>query len=555
MSSHQMHDLGFHEGEVLFGIADTYKSVLLAAVECVQNGIDAGATRIFVGIDQLERRVAICDNGNGISVGQFRGALLSIGKSVKKAGSLGQFGRGLVAPVNKCKTMKIISQPKNPSNEGVNCWLFIGEQLREQEKNLSIPHSKLDEFPNLPQPFEHAANDMRRGRERAPQWRTMVLMDHVVNDRVIGAINLEELTYLIQNKLGRGMALKGTVVYIKLRNESGVIKQARLDPTKYTGQKLEPVVLDAGLECGEVKFELYKARLTGTQRIGTVMISPRDDLSGLTVKEFRAQATGLGFYNRNNPEIKAAFQALTSGFFEGIIEVENLQLDPDRKNFVGDDRAKALCLMIEQWYIDQGKALMNDERAKKEEQRYSDLGDKSLTRLQERIRSGDEDLAILGLMLQDALPPSRLSSGRKDRSERPLGKKAPTDDDKPKSQRRAYVRPKQPPKESPGSPVSPFFNYSYEVLPGSGRLWEYDPETYTLTFNIRHPQWVSISEGPDGESSKKHDDQVMHLQEWLTFMVMSVLVDIQSSGGNFEIARQQVDDMIHKGFIALFIKK
>jgi hypothetical protein len=510
------HTLGFHEGETLYTLAKTYPTLKLCLIEAVQNGIDAGATHIYVGVDLMERRLAVCDNGDGVTTEKFKKALQSVGKGIKSRDALGRFGRGLIASIHLGQSMTFLSRPRG--GQKVNSWLFIGESLRRQHRDLKVPFQELDEFPALPEPFTHSHNEARSARRSRVEWRTMLLVDRVTDDRTIAAIDPAELDQAIRTKLGHGMRRKGTTVFLKVRDHAGLITKRRIDPAAYDGERLDTVAYSTQ-GAGEVAFELFRARLTAGRRKGQVVVMQTGDAYPVTIPELRVQAMGAGWYGRDATlaEIKEGIDALASGYFEGSIKAERVVLAPERTKFELDDALTDVLALIGDWFDKVGRALMNNAREEQQEKRYRELGDRSLERLLTQLQDNPA-LAGLAVDLRDVLPaartnrprnPSGSTSGRKVSS-------TPT--------RRVVVTPRQQPEGSPGSPVSTFITFAYELLKGSARLWEYESETGVLTFNIRHPLWIRVDE-TNGKHLPKHDKQVMNLQEWLAFKLLLLLAD------------------------------
>ncbi len=88
------------------------------------------------------------------------------------------------------------------------------------------------------------------------------------------------------------------------------------------------------------------------------------------------------------------------------------------------------------------------------------------------------------------------------------------------------------------------------MLDDSLRLWEFDHETVTVVFNIRHPVWVALDE-TNGRHNARHDKQIMHLQTYIGFQVVMLLAQ-HYSHDEFEANREAIDQQV-KPYASLFI--
>jgi hypothetical protein len=489
-------------GQVLCRLSETYPGLLKAVIEAVQNGIDADATVIFVGIDQRERRVAVCDNGSGITPTKFQQALGTIGQSMKdrKPGTLGRFGLGLVAPVTKCQTMQIVSTVRGQTHR----WVFNRLHIERQANTLDIPYGLVDGLPVLPEPFEHAAQEAKP-KQRGPRvtWRTMVLMDRVTADRTVSAVDIDDLAHDIQVKLGGGMKVKGTTVFIKIRELDGKVKTTRVDPLVYSGHKLEPFAVDDD-DAGQVRLELYRAKQTSSGvRHGEVKVSETGAADAISWADFARQARNAA---TGDPILTAALEALGSGYFEGDVTASRIEMHPDRKKFVYNDAVWGLLSAISEWYVKVGQAFVEQERELQNDERYLRLGQQSLKNLLDKIQQNPR-LSRLFDSLGEALP-------RASRAER-LPNTTPRQRREQNGERRPVVaRPPQQSEDGSTSTKAPaFLAFVYHVIDGP-QLWLYDPETARLTINVTHPLWVKMDD-TNGRHLKKNDQYISFFQDWL----------------------------------------
>jgi hypothetical protein len=532
------HALGFHQGEILHRLANTYPTLLLTLVEAAQNAIDADAETVHIGIDTVNRLVVVHDDGAGVTVEKFQQALLSVGKGIKAPGSLGHFGLGLVSPVNKCEIFHFYSAPMGDVR--VNHWTFNGEEIRTQHETVQIPFEHLKGLPKVPAQFvPHMP--------RTPRWRTVVKLERVTAQKVISLLDLSELEGHIRTKLSRGMRRVGTTVHVTLITEQGV-ETRTIKPATFTGERL-PVVELHSEESGTVRFELYRAPKTSGHRHGEVVVVRDGDNYPISWHEFRAQAMGAKWLST----VKEAFAALSSGFFEGTIYIQ-ADLDPGRTKFALSDALYASYLVIDRWFREHGETLYNEELNVRREQRYQRLGEQSLGRILEQLNTNPE-LARMAQGLVGILP-----------SEAPLEDQAADQDttQRERSSFRATAKPRStvsPPAPAAGrrpkkqtrpratSTGTIHISFVYEKMSLSLDLFSFDPSTGVMTFNVLHSTWVSVDE-TDGKHTAANDRQVRAIQEWLTFKVLLAL----SEHGIEELGEHTAAIMREaKSYVPLFI--
>ncbi|HSX06711.1 MAG TPA: ATP-binding protein [Candidatus Saccharimonadia bacterium] len=532
-----------HIGQALFRLANEYPTLTLTVVETVQNAIDASARTVYVGIDTQRRLVVTLDDGDGVTEDRFQEALDSVCQGVKRAGSLGRFGLGLISPLNKCDRFIFASQPDTPTGKrgNANVWTFIGAEIKAQQYDVDVPYEERRTLPEIPRQFVESAS------RHYAAWRTMVRIEGVTTDRVISTVDLDDLEHLIRSKLEIGMRDKGTTVHlVKLGAGSELLDKRDIDPEDYTGEPLE-VVRHTGEACGPVTFELYRARKTGGQRRGQVRIMRTGDNSPITWREFYTQALG----SKKLQHVKEAFDALGSGYFEGMVYAENIELESRRTVFQLGEALDGLYVAIYAWYLNRGKALYEDEHEARREQRYQELGERSLAKFMERFATNPTFAAmahrLMGILPEGVTdlpgsPPENKSGERSGNEAKPRTKRQPVIANPPKQTGDDGRR-------APHPQVG--LRFAYELLEGSSRLWEFDVEAGVLTFNVRHPIWTRLDE-TNGKHTPKHDGQIMHLQEWLALKLLLALTHHDESGFDLEFARGAIDDEV-KPYVDLII--
>lgn len=540
-----------HQGRVLVDlVADKYHSLTQALVEMAQNGIDAQAERIFIGIDLASSRIIVLDDGTGITEDKFDEALVNVGNSIKHdEGSIGRFGLGLIAPLNKCREYRVISRPLGTGQ--VLEWLMIGEEIRKQY-DPEIEMKVLEKAPLVHPAFRELAGTL------VHHWRTMILITDITMDRTIGAVEINELARQIRTKLGRGMRRQGTRIYLALIDQKGATpQQKQVDTLDYTGEPLAVAVYDEP-ECGKVVFRLYRAPKQGKARRGEVHVLRYGDVAAVAWPTFYIQAVGSRWLAKDNPTIKEAFDALGSGEFEGEIQIEHAVLDPDREKFVMNDALRYTYMVIEQWWVAHGKKLFENVREERQDERYVELGEQVLDELYRHLMTNAAFVEIaphlFGGMSAEGVEepepehdsePEEKTGGRKpSRSRRRAVAKPPGDRDDDESQ----STPRDPSEPEGRAPMR--LRFAYDRVPGQTELWKLDRPEVTIVFNISHPEWERCDES-GGKRTARHDRQVMHLQKIVALRVCEHWADYPDPE-DFEAMRYRLDEHIPR-YVTAFI--
>lgn len=524
-------------GEVYLKLAGTYHGLPSTLVEAVQNATDAGARRIFVGVDAAHSIAVVLDDGTGIHVDKFQVALKSVGRGIKSEDRMGKFGLGLISPLHLCKQFTISSLPEDC--EMANMWTFVSEDIRKERVQVRIPCRSLPALPELPPQFA-CANDM------GVTWRTILRIDGLVSDEEMTTVHLDDFSDRVRTKLRYGMQRNGTVVHVVVFGANGQSQSCEINALKFTGEKLPVVEInDPTLRCGVATFELGIApEIQPGTRNGYILLKQDGDTSYIAWREFFAQALG----SRQLRRYKEVFDALGSRYFEGVISATGLTLVKERDKFENNDALRDFYKALQLWFDQHGKNLFKDERDFQRYERYRGLGQQSIRRIIEQLKT--PDFAGVTRRLSDILPDAHIPPSE------PSGPKEKEDgnnDDgdstspQPRKRRRVITDPPQP-RDDRHAGNGFTLRFAYEILQ-SGRLWEY--ERGVLIFNILHPLWVSVDE-TDGKHTTRHDRQVMHLQEYLALRWLLLLSEQASTEQDLEHLRGPIDKEL-KYYIKMFV--
>lgn len=563
-STHSTSEIDFHRGEVLYKLSNTYRSLPLTLIEGAQNAIDAGADKVMLCIDLKRRVVLMVDNGEGTTKSKFELALASVGKGVKSKDKLGRFGLGLISPLNKCARFHFISAM--PGRRKALKWTFVQADIRNQHSSCNIPCTEIDAVPELPVRFkEYATEDFD------VQWRTRVEMIGVTRDKVISLVDLDELEQQIRAKLGLAMRTSKVSIRVVLIDDNDKHLCRDITPTTYSGEPIETACYESP-ETGRIEFQLFRASKHGGKRLGQVSVMAAGDNYPITWAEFTKQARGRDVADLFGD----AFKVLGSGYFEGLITCENIELHPERTKFEYNDALEMLYFVIDQWYNEVGLAHYRLEEEHSQEARYQETAIKVADRLRELLGHQEHDRLWSGLL--SVVQFGRLGTGHLDPGAR--GPKDIEDTSTIRSgqggaggtkgggsgsgpsgprQRNPQHRPGDVPVGAQGPSGSrrrvvkgdsKGLWFGFEPMPGNTNLWEFDRMMGVLTTNTRHPVWVRLDE-TNGKHLQKNGRWIQQLLEWLAFEVLHLLVQFPDED-EFEHNRSLIDDKV-KNYVEMFI--
>jgi hypothetical protein len=560
--------LGVHMGNSLHDYARDYPNLMLTLAECVQNAIDADASRVLIGIQLKHRIVVVADNGAGVTKEMFDQALSRIGFSRKDEGKLGRFGRGLVSPLDKCRFFTFTSWPRGQKE--ARQWLFESAALKNIEEAIDLRPQRMVGLANglaIPVWLKRVATD-----EFNRQWRTVVTMNQVTADKVVSLVEIDELEATIRRKYGRQLLEKNVSVRILLIDVNGREQLLDIHPKPtFSGEALEPVERFTPAT-GKVRFELYIAPKRSGERKGEVSIMELDGNAPVGMLEFMRQA----IRGEWREVVDEALKALNSGHFEGTIYCENIELLPERTKFNYTEALHELYFVINEWYEQIGKTYLQNEQEQTKEQRYQELGTRSLQHLRDVLLTGGK-YNDLWVGLRSVVKVGRLGEGhvtplhgRRNGKEKAKSMRAtgsgtirtqeggshsqgsktgehhdrpgdiPTGTLGPKGTRRTVIQ---------GDSQGLWFEHSW--MRGNILLWEFDFETGTLRFNVRHPIWVGLDE-TNGKHLKKNELWIMKLQEYIALELLTLLNDYRTPA-ELEAHRHRLDDKI-LAFVELILK-
>jgi len=371
----QFDSTGGHIGNFLIMAASTYPFALGPTMESIQNALDAKARNIWIRINQKVPGIMIRDDGDGASVAKFKEALQSIGKSIKAKDKLGQFGRGLISPLDKCERFTFTSSPRG--SDEFNEWTFVRKEIEAWKSFSEIPRRKRDDL---------TMSEERKGRGVTPvNWSTQVALSGVTDNAKINKIGMDELTQAILTRFGRVLLRLEATVNIVIINPEGKETVRDVKATTCTGHPLEEVEL--GKRGKRTIFTFFRALKSAGSRKGKILVGVSSDEYRVPLVDFIEKLVADEYVS------KEAALALTSGVFEGEITSDLLKLAPSRAEFEHTSEFLEFCVALNQWFDHVGKKHMADAAEEKEDEMIQEIARDSLEYIERLVMSGEKDYA------------------------------------------------------------------------------------------------------------------------------------------------------------------
>ena len=535
----------FHQGQALLNLANTYPTLQDVILELVQNALDEKSTRIWVRIDYQRRQVRVRDNGEGASIEKFNTALSTVAQPNRKSkDKLGQFGIGLVSALGKCKKFVFTSCPA-PYDSLYQEWTMETESIVAQKDVINIPTRSRDDL----------AFQKKVPKKNNVEWRSEMLIDSFDKDQYISKVTLDGLVSAVQDRYAPAMRRNKVAISFFIMDENGKREERNnVTASEYSGRKLdERELIDPNDQ--KVVFRLYIARKTAKGRAGKVVM-------GVLGNDFRFP---FHIFARTATKIIGAetVNALNSGIFEGEILAEKATLHANRSTFVDNDFRVGLCIIVENWFEQYGKAFLDEARQSRQEERHQELGLRSMKvlegLLQDPVHSsllkviksfGRGSVGVghanvpgkqgLGDQVEKTLSVVDGNVGeprdKRGEEEEPRNRQKPIEHKPdhmpltvagPKGQRRKEVR-----GHSTG------LGFTYDAMEGSADLWKLDLENGVLRFNIRHPLWMACDD--------YSDLALMRLQECVAIQALT----LQLMPETFRLCQRQAFDEFNGSLVS-----
>lgn len=475
--------LSLHIGRALLQVASAYPTLRKVIAEATQNALDANASKIIINVNLKDHKVTIQDNGDGVSEESFNEAIRMICESRKLLGTdqkkLGRFGIGLIAGLGKCREFCFISRPKGRGK--FKQWTFNTSDIQECADEIDIPViDRVDLNHNTP-------------------FSSLIIFTGIKQDRFISAITASELADEIKHHYNKALLRLGTVVSITLTDVEGNIETVELEGERFSGRKVNDQVLTTA-HGAAVIFNIYIAsRKPGLKPPGIVV----GEIGSDHTFPFSDFVDSTAEWFTSNPD---CLKALKSGLLTGEILGDGVKLHTNRRQFEANEALGEFCCAISTWYTNTGKAIIESERSELKDCRFQDIGRDVLQKLEEIIPGFKQIKTVLesanfgsigrghaipnsGKVLDETLPFNALGStnakgegnsrtGRNDMPHENVGH-IPNIATGPRGERRNRVR---------GSNSGLVIHFEASTK----SLWDFDPPTATLTFNVAHPSWQEL---------------------------------------------------------------
>ncbi|OGD66182.1 hypothetical protein A3F08_02515 [Candidatus Berkelbacteria bacterium RIFCSPHIGHO2_12_FULL_36_9] len=321
--------IGFHSGNTLLHLADTYPRPGQVAVELVQNAIDAGAENILLKIDQKKKTLYCADDGQGESFEGICSRFQRISER-QKDGKIGHKGIGNLASLSIAENFSLTTRP-HTSNERFFTISLSRKGLQDKADGLTLPcHTESDDF--RPGSQYKLGTDFRI---------STLLIVRKIKDAAIR--RMEDITALckeVEERFATQILTRGIRIFVDNGSQ-----RTKLCPNPFPGEKLEYIIKT---EFGEVTFEIY--------------ISPKPEKKPrLFVVHGRTE--GEKYNIPLSAILKSDFSAMVnevfhSGYLQGNIHLPFCTLTPNREELEYDDELFAFWNALETYARGEGSKIL-----------------------------------------------------------------------------------------------------------------------------------------------------------------------------------------------------
>jgi len=484
-------------------ITRQYPTMRDAIMEMVQNALDAKARNIWIVFDSKRRTLAVRDDGSGVGQVVMNQRLARICQSGKSDSDLGEFGIGIVAPLDKGEKYTFTSSARIPNRElgedgGYYRWTFELAAIKD-EAEFRVPCDRLGQM------MFDASGDGRDGRV---PWRTEALVEKIFSDSVRNDIDPSDLRYQIQSRFSGSMRKSGTAVHLTIIRKIGGVEESHVEDfgaRAFDGEPL-PVWKYHDAVVGSVAVRLHLRRVaTGRRQQIRLEVGERGRDFRITFSQFMASANSLLSDD--------VIGVLNSGTFEGEITGENIKVMPNRHELEKDETLRHLCLALEKWYSEVGKETVQTQHESREDARWQELGVNALKFVELLLKNpafGDWRRAVRsfheGTVSTGHTAPSRrsvigdqvLTSVRANASSTGTSRSGQSGEGhtraEPKNERTEDIPLTVTGPLGQKRTVVKSGSFGLQILfdrmPGGRDLWSLDPNTGQLRINVRHPYWA-----------------------------------------------------------------
>jgi hypothetical protein len=541
VNSQQLMQIGVHQGETLMKYAGQYPDLLATIEEAVQNSLDKGATDIRVTLNRRQRRVAIRDNGEGISMDAFRVTINTIGKSVKGKGKLGQFGIGFVSPLNKSDKFTFTSCAA-PQRQGYIEWTLDTAFIKKQHQTISIPYRQ------RPDLHYQGPGDKPVPSKANVWWRSEVDI-YNFHDGVISDVDIDELKGNILAKYSHTMLRQKTRITLTFTDAQGKEEERKFTGEAFIGTPLPELVLHRH-DSGKVIFRMYLTSKRQREKRTSVNLQ-----FGIIGNDYRVTYANFGKSIANTKDIPTeTMEALRSGIFEGEILGEKLNLSTERAYFVRDDASMGFHIAINDWYKEHGKQHYLKAAKDNRYARYQQCGLHAMEALDKLLRDNAtlldaaRSIAKFGTIGPGHSNPNHKVAGVQGSPSQAVrgGVNKPRQSTGVGGGTNGKSEPQEQPNHCPLTVQGPKgtnrkivrgrdsgLQFTWDAMAHSRRLWEFEREEGLVVFNTTHPDWTACEDS---------DAMLSHLQETVGLVVLTL--ETTSDELHQSVQRKYADQLV-----------
>lgn len=518
-------EVSLHTGAAMLKLAGLYPTLQEVLDEQVQNALDANAKRIDVELDlHTAKAFAVYDNGDGVSIDTFQGAMCTVSRGIKDDTKIGRFGIGLISPLGKCVEFRFTSCAA-PEHTNYIERVFSTDNVLSYGQVVKVPQTRLEYV------HESYPGKIRGSDKEKVWWRTRVTATGIIDDRGVirsgtRPLNATDLCDSIQTKYSERIKKLRTVITITVIDENGDTTSRTVTARQFRGKKLESYEV-TDKDAGKIVIQMHLTRSVDQKgKVGIYFKELNNDYQ-FGFAEFARSAAGR-FLNETSPE---TMEALQSRVFEGTIAAEKVQINPTRACFERNEASLSLVVAIADWYTEHGKQYVDKKKKERDDVHYQKLASASLSRLKglftnsfgEIIRSFAEGTIGSGHTNKPTTGttvPSLALDGRHDGK----GSQKSPSNGKPAAPQKEHPQHMPLVVEGCGgktrrvvSSNSTGIRIAYGELDDEDmdKLWIFDRKTGTFTFNITNNLWV--------ECDQKSDSTVILLQDLAIILELGTL--------------------------------
>ena len=498
--------VGFHDGNIVTFLSQTYKDLAGGMGEIVQNQIDAcdgPGGRAFIILDLRQSTLKGYDNGVGASREAMRERIANIGAKLKTVGKIGEKGIGNLAGISIGRRYRIITRSRDQKPKEPFFELVLDRRAVDDQKKVAFEWEEMEPGFNF------------SGEQEG--MSTYIDIQNISDSMLAPYVDMpnpaEEIAQLISNTYSSKLIETKMNIDVKVIKKNRQVETVRVSPIQFPGKKTSMLIETA---FGAVDFQVY---LTNEQVKKPVVNVDHQGRYAFPLQNL------VGIWS----QIKDFFG---SGHVQAIIRVNFCTLTADRHGFDFDDKLDAFYVALREFTAKYGRPWLATLRERNRSDQYANMARRAFEQLNRTTFSEYPELAkalaakagvamtgpvkIPRLKIRrenDDVPqiyPTPITSPKEEEVERDGGLT-------PKVPREPRIPPKTPPIKKIGGVYGLSIIFR-EGDPEHGNLWRArfgtkNEERGCIIINLTHPDLTN------NEQKGK-----ARLQQYISYLVSTTLV-------------------------------